>query len=238
MSNPYFQFQKFTVWHDQCAMRVGTDGVLLGAWAPVASARRVLDVGTGSGLIALMAAQRAPLASVVGIDIHEASVRQACRNVASSPFASRVEILLSDIRRYRPSWPFDAVLCNPPYHSESVLPPDPSRLMARNASALSFRELIASVASMLSPEGTFSVVLPVGERQSFVALCLASGLRPCRACEVSTVLGRSPKRVLLSFSPSAPLTFQAETLILQGPDGHPTPQYASLTSPFLLPRKP
>ena len=85
MSNPYFQFKQFTIYHDQCAMKVGTDGTLLGAWTPVEAAHRILDIGTGSGLIALMLAQRSPSARITGIDIDEAAIRQARSNAAASP---------------------------------------------------------------------------------------------------------------------------------------------------------
>ena len=92
MGNPYFQFKQFTVWHDLCAMKVGIDGVLLGAWADVHSCRQLLDVGTGSGLIALMLAQRAPQARIDAIDIEESAVRQARLNVSASPWNDRIRV--------------------------------------------------------------------------------------------------------------------------------------------------
>ncbi len=109
-----FTFRQFVIHHDRCAMKVGTDGVLLGAWADLSGARRMLDVGCGSGLIALMAAQRAPEAEVWGIDVDAPSVEQAVENAAASPFARRVHLSLQDVCTYAPPQPFDHVLCTPP----------------------------------------------------------------------------------------------------------------------------
>ena len=120
-----FTFKQFTIDDSACAMKVGTDGVLLGAWAEVdnAATRRVLDIGTGSGLIALMLAQRLPEASVVGIDLVPEAVEAAQRNAAASPFADRLEMVCADVCHYLPenSELFDAIVSNPPYHTEELL---------------------------------------------------------------------------------------------------------------------
>ena len=117
MSNPYFQFKQFTVWHDQCAMKVGTDGVLLGAWASVERARRILDIGTGTGLVALMLAQRSlPDAKIVALEIDEAAAGQARENVARSPWQERIEVVQADFKKYRSSDKFDVM----PEKSERV----------------------------------------------------------------------------------------------------------------------
>lgn len=122
MPNPYFQFKQFVVFHDKCAMKVGTDGVLVGAWAQVDGARKVLDIGTGSGLIALMLAQRNPDAFVTAVDIDEAAVEQARENVARTPWSDRMEVERLDIRKAPEEWNgcFDAIVSNPPYFVESV----------------------------------------------------------------------------------------------------------------------
>jgi cyclopropane fatty-acyl-phospholipid synthase-like methyltransferase len=111
MPNPYFQFKQFVVFHDKCAMKVGTDGVLVGAWAQVDGARKVLDIGTGSGLIALMLAQRNPDAFVTAVDIDEAAVEQARENVARTPWSDRMEVERLDIRKAPEEWNgcFDAI---------------------------------------------------------------------------------------------------------------------------------
>ena len=97
MSNPYFQFKQFTIWHDKCAMKVGTDGVLLGAWAETENPQRILDIGTGTGLIALMLAQRNPLSQVTAIEIDEAAATQAEENIARSPWANRIKVIMISV---------------------------------------------------------------------------------------------------------------------------------------------
>ena len=113
MANDYFKFKKFTIWQANCAMKVGTDGTLLGAWAN--GGRRILDVGTGTGLIALMMAQRFEDTQIVGVDIDEGAVAQARENVKVSPFVDRITIEKADIGTFE-SQPFDAIISNPPQH--------------------------------------------------------------------------------------------------------------------------
>lgn len=234
MSNPYFRFRKFTVWHDRCAMPVGTDGVLLGAWADLLHAGRILDVGTGSGLLALMAAQRNESASVTGIDVDAASVSQAARNVASSPFSNRVEILHEDVRHFRAPEPFDSVICNPPFYTEGVLPPDEGRSVARNTASLSFGELVESVAGILSDRGVFNVIIPTQAEELFISQCLMARLYVQRLCHVKTVQWKEPKRVMITFSKSTCNAPLSDALVLVDNQGRRTPQYLSLTSDFYL----
>ena len=116
MANGYFQFKQFTVRQQHCAMKVGTDGTLLGAWSQASAGLcRVLDVGTGTGLIALMMAQRYPEAQVIAIDIDEKAVFQAQENVSASPFADRIKVLEADVQTFEDSVKFDSIVCNPPF---------------------------------------------------------------------------------------------------------------------------
>ena len=167
MSNDIFRFKQFSVRHDRCAMKVGTDGVLLGAWGSV-EGKRILDIGTGTGLIALMAAQRNPEADVLGIDIDELAVAQARGNVAESPFNRRIECILQDVLTFESEAPFDAILCNPPFFTEDTLPDNRSRALARNNKCLPFPQLIKKVAVLLAENGTFSLIVPSGLVQEIV----------------------------------------------------------------------
>ena len=234
MSNPYFRFKKFTVWHDRCAMPVGTDGVLLGAWAELRCASRILDVGTGSGLLALMAAQRNDSARVIGIDVDSDSVSQAAGNVASSPFSNRIEILLEDVRRFRPPQPFDSIICNPPFYTEAVLPPDEGRSLARNTASLRFSELIESIAALISDQGVFNVIIPTQAESDFISQCLMSRLYVQRLCHVKTVQRKEAKRVMATFSKSVCNNPSSEVLVLMDNEGRRTSQYIRLTSDFYL----
>jgi len=135
MPNPWFQFKQFTVWHDKCAMKVGTDGVLLGAWADMEQARSILDVGTGSGLIALMAAQRNLTAAITAIDIDESAIIQARENFDRSPWVNRLTaepISLEDFAGSTDAM-FDVIVSNPPYFHQSLHSPDKKRTLARHS---------------------------------------------------------------------------------------------------------
>lgn len=235
MGSPSFRFKQFEIWHDRCAQKVGTDGVLLGAWADLKQSKHILDVGTGSGLIALMAAQRASEAEVVGIEIDPDAARQASENAQRSPFSERITITQSDVRDFHSPLAFDCILSNPPFFTEETRPPVSERAIARNTATLTFVELIAAVGRLLADEGCFHVVLPSSAVPGFVALCLDCNLRLERQCLVSTVAGKTPKRSLLTFVsgiPSSPLL--VEQLVLQTPDGRRTEAYQRLASSFYL----
>lgn len=213
-------------------MKVGTDGVLLGAWGNV-EGKRILDIGTGTGLIALMAAQRNPEAKVLGIDIDEAAVLQAKENVAKSPFSERVSCDLQDILAFNPQERFDAILCNPPFFTEDTLPDDKSRALARNSKSLPFSLLIPKVATLLSDKGTFSVIIPNNLVKEFVTLCLTENLYLSSRCTIRTSANKAPRRALLAFTfdNSQCQTFE---LCLISDDGSRSQAYAELTKDFYL----
>ena len=214
-------------------MRVGTDAVLLGAWARMPVGQRVLDIGTGCGIVALMMAQRYSQAQVWGIDVDEASVDEAQENAADSPFADRITMQMADVREWRPEATFDAIVCNPPFFTEDTLPPDERRSRARNASALSFAQLVKCVDALLSPQGEFSVVIPTWEVEKFVAECAFKGLYLCRRTDVRTVPRKAPKRTLLAFTRKAQPVV-TDTLALMDADGSRSGDYCSLASAFYL----
>ena len=143
MANPYFQFKKFTVWHDKCAMKVGTDGVLLGEWASTERCQRILDVGTGTGLIALMLAQRST-AILDAIDIDSDACLQAQENIAKSPFANRIQVYQTSLSEYMPdeNIKYDLIVSNPPYFIDSLKCPDTKRNLARHTDTLSLPDLL------------------------------------------------------------------------------------------------
>ena len=145
-----FKFKHFEIHQDRCAMKVGTDGVLLGAWA--LGGKRILDIGSGTGLISLMMAQRYPEAQVVGIDLDAEACAEARENVAASPFADRVNIVDCRLQDYESLEKFDAIVSNPPFFLNSLKNPDSKRSMARHADSLPFRELFRGVKLLLSDD--------------------------------------------------------------------------------------
>lgn len=234
MPNPYFSFKQFTIHHDRCAMKVGTDGVLLGAWADVSAARRILDIGTGTGLIALMMAQRNPNARIVGIDIDREAVGQARENIADSPWQNRVEAALQDVRTYQPSMPFDVIVSNPPYFVNSLKCPDGQRNTARHTDCLDFEDLTDSVSRLLSPQGTFSVIIPTDGMEDFLMSASHHELHLSRRTWVHTKPDAEPKRVLLAFSRSAEKNCAESHLVIELSRHVYSEEYTALTRDFYL----
>lgn len=228
-----FRFKQFSVCHDRCAMKVGTDGVLLGAWGCV-EGDRILDIGTGTGLIALMAAQRNTEATVLGIDIDEAAVQQARENVAESPFSGRIRCEVMDVMELRPSERFDAILCNPPFFTEDTQPDDNARALARNNKSLPFHLLIPKAASLLNNKGTFSLIVPSEHVQEIIGLCLAEGMYLICRCQIRTTERKLPRRTLLTFSNNQRIKCDEQEICLMADDGSRSQAYMELTKDFYL----
>ncbi len=238
MASEYFDFKRFRVYHDKCAMKVGTDGVLLGAWAAVEDAGRILDIGTGSGLTALMLAQRSE-AEVVAVEIEREAALQAADNAAASPFAGRIRVVNADVRQWAETQEetFDAVVSNPPFFEETLLPPMAARSKARHAQGggLNFEELTDCAGRVLKTEGTFSVIVPKPAAEAFTTLCRAKGLQPVRQTDVVTKPGKTPKRALMEFlKTSRPNTASINLLHLTDETGARSEEYKALAADFYL----
>lgn len=213
-------------------MKVGTDGVLLGAWAP--GGRRVLDVGAGTGVVALMMAQRYPQAQVVGIDMDADACVEARENVAESPFADRMEIECCRLQDFCASETFDAIVSNPPFFVNSLKCPDGRRSAARHADSLPFRDLFAGVCRLLSSDGVFSAIVPSEVLEAFVSEACVAGLFLVRQCGVKTVERKSPKRFLLSFVRHSVGRVDQETRVLTDSGGNRSEWYSEITEDFYL----
>ena len=238
MANDYFTFKAFTIRQSRCGMKVGTDGTLLGAWARGGS--RILDVGTGTGLIALMMAQRFPDASIVGIDIDGQAVSQAAENVAASPFAPRVIIRQQDVAAspFAPRvivWQqdvtalpspgqddaeeYDAIVSNPPYFTDSLRSPDSQRTLARHDDTLSYRTLATSAWRLLAEDGELSVVVPADQKGRMEAEAVLAGFFKSRDCSVKTSPRKPAKRCLLAFR-KHPCALERTELTIGSDDYH------------------
>lgn len=227
-----FTFKQFAVSQDRCAMKVGTDGVLLGAWARVEHCGRILDMGTGTGLVALMAAQRSS-ACIVAVDLDADAVAQAADNVAASPWGERIRVFACDVRVLDDAFRFDAILCNPPFFENSLKSPDAARTMARHTDTLSFDELARSAVRLLAPDGELSVVIPYDRAADMTVSAACYGLFATRQTIVVPVEGGKPKRILMAFTrQGAPHT--PETLVIHSRQRSYTAQYVSLVEDFYL----
>lgn len=230
MANDYFQFRHFTVYQNRCAMKVGTDGTLLGAWAR--GGQTVLDTGTGTGLIALMMAQRFPEAQVVGVDVDPEAVAQARENVAISPFASRIQLLHADIRTLHHS-SFTTIVSNPPYFVDSLACPDGQRTLARHTTSLSYRELMQAVCRLLADDGEFSVVIPFDCKARMEDEAALAGLFKVRECAVKTTPRKQPRRYLMAFRKHPAELELTEGVIETSPNVRSS-WYQELTKDFYL----
>lgn len=233
MSNPFFTFKQFTIRHDRCAMKVGTDGVLLGAWTDVNHSQRMLDIGTGTGLIALMLAQRCPQASITAIDIDTDAVGQAQENVLLSPWSDRVDVKLQDICKYLTDKHFDTIVSNPPYFIDSLKCPNDQRNTARHTDTLDAERLLESVARLLTDDGRFSIILPAEQTDLLIQTAYAQGLYPSRKTTVITRPGLSPKRILMEFQKTKE-AFQPDELIIELERHVYSEGYIALTKDFYL----
>ena len=236
-----FRFKQFTVSNERSAQKVGTDGVLLGAWVGLSGAEQhILDVGTGTGVIALMMAQRCP-AIVVGIDIDAPSAEEASANFNASPWGSRMAAFRGDFRGLGTATahplvflrcPYDLIISNPPFFNDSLKAPDERRSDARHSDTLSFGELAAEAAQLLSPEGRLAVIYPVEEAEKLAGEALVAGLFPCRICRVHTKKGTPAKRVMMEFSRQKKEPLIEELHIMEA--GEFTREYRSLTGDFYI----
>lgn len=234
--------RRFEVSDDRCAMKVGTDALLLGSWSRVEGARRILDIGTGSGIVLLMAAQRADKEAVLtGIDLDPDACIQARENFAGSPFAA--DIYQADALKWldETSEHFDVILCNPPFFRDKPLGPDSSRNLARHDFALPIEQLMKNAAAKLTANGSLSLVWPEDRIQDIWDNLQDSGLSVLEWCEVVSRPGLQPLRVLLELRlshPSHSPSRRTQILIENGArqEGGPplySDQYRSLLAPYV-----
>ena len=247
MPNPFFHFKQFAIRHDLCAMKVGTDGVLLGAWASPAyddgkgaasdTALRILDVGTGSGLIAMMLAQRFPHSHVEGIDIDEAAISQAAENVENSVFRGRIAISKTDYRDIEQFCNrYDLIVSNPPFYKEDTLSGNTARDTARHTSSLPFETLIANTANLLLPSGVFCIIIPYQSAGDFISICVQEKLYLTRRMDVKPTPQKPPNRSLLAFSHAIGNAgdIEHQSLTLYDATNHRTEEYTLMTKDFYL----
>ena len=230
-----FRFKQFFIEDSKCAMKVGTDGVLLGAWAPVEAVSsqhsefRILDVGTGSGLIARMLMQRCPEAEVEGIDIDEAAVEQARENGVCA-FQAQLQNWKLEIGNY-----YDLIVSNPPYFQNSLKNPDAGRMTARHTDTLSYKDLMHHCARLLQENGHLALILPADAETAVRGLAAAERFSLTHITRVYSKEGKAPKRVLLAFSHQlSAISFTEDILVLEDVKGGRSAAYSNLTRDFYL----
>ncbi len=230
-----FRFKQFTIHQDRTPMKVGTDGVLLGAWAAISKETKyILDIGTGTGVIALMMAQRSYTAHVMGVDINAESTNQARENVADSPWADRVSVECRRVQEFQSDHNFDLIVSNPPYFVNALQSNDKGRTDARHTTTLPFEELISNSVRLLSPMGLLAIILPPQETKYFDSQ-IVQRLHLKRRCEVFSREGKGCKRIMSEYTLDYCMSPIFERLIIE--EGIPptyTAEYKALTRDFYL----
>lgn len=202
MSKP-FKFKQFSINQDRCAMKIGTDGVLLGAWATIESKQNsILDIGAGTGLLSLMLAQRSLAENIEALEIDEDAFEQCIENFESSPWADRLFCYHAGLDEFIEEIedPYDLIISNPPFYSEDVSSGNASRDAARQNQSLPFDELLEGVSKLLSSDGLFTTIVPFKEETSFITLAASFGLYPNKILRVKGNPSAEIKRSLLEFS--------------------------------------
>lgn len=244
-----FRFKQFFVHDERCAMKVGTDAVLLGAWTPLpvnpcsvseavcalsAKRSRILDIGTGSGIIALMLAQRCPDAQLDAIDIDPDAIAQAAENFAASPWSNRLHAHCTSLQSFQFSvFSFHLIVSNPPYFVNALKNPDMLRQTARHTDTLSYSELLQGASQLLADDGTFALILPADAQDEFLTLAQSFGLFPARITYVHPTPAKPAKRMLLALQKNV-TDCSVTHFTISSADSPRSAEYQALTADFYL----
>ncbi len=225
-----FRFQQFDINQSSDVFRVGTDAVLIGALSNVISAKQILEVGTGTGIISLMLAQRNLNANILAIDINSEAVNISQNNFSNSPFSDRIKSQLQDFKNFETEEKFDLIISNPPYFEINNSEKD---ILARQRLELDFSDLIQKASQLLFDEGLFSVIIPIDSEKEFTQMCLNNNLFLQRKIIIKGIQNAEPKRVVLEYSLKESETTIENFVIEKSPRVY-SDEYLELTKDFHL----
>ncbi|MDO4229404.1 MAG: methyltransferase [Capnocytophaga sp.] len=232
-----FQFKQFSVSQAQSAMKIGTDGVLLGAWTPIDSnPETILDIGAGTGVLALMLAQRTSAGTIDAVEVDEEAYVECAENFENSPWADRLFCYFASFQEFVEEMQgeqYDLIISNPPFYTVNYKTIDEAKNKARFEEALPFEELIAGVTQLLAPQGFFSVIIPFAEEENFVTLARKNGLYPTKITQVKGNAQTEIKRSLILFSKTNSISIY-DLLIIEKERNIYTEKYIELTKDFYL----
>lgn len=232
-----FQFKQFSIQQDKCAMKVGTDGVVLGAWAPIGHHPiSILDIGAGTGLIALMLAQRSSAAQIDALEIDDDAYEQSVENFEDSPWSDRLFCYHAGLDEFmeEPEDDYDLIVSNPPFYSENYFSGNESRDAARFNESLPFEDLAEAASLLLSEDGIFAIIIPFKEEENFLALAKENDLFPIKITRVKGTPDTDIKRSLMAFSRNETENFPIDELVIETARHQYTAEYISLTKDFYL----
>ncbi len=230
-----FQFKKFSVEDSDSTMKVGTDGVLVGAWADVEGATSILDIGSGCGLIALMMAQRSKAKRIDAIEIDPASAEQAGHNVANSPWQKRIQVINTSLQIFskNQSRTYDLLVSNPPFFENSLKPGDRKKNLSKHTDSLSFTELLMHASRLMHNDSRFCVILPWDQQVRFTNLALAAGLYKTKELSIIPREGRITNRIIMELRRKRQAN-ASQQIAIRSRDGSNTAEYRNLTRDFYL----
>lgn len=232
-----FQFKQFSVNHDRCAMKIGTDSVLLGAWCPIDNHPfSVLDIGAGTGILSLMLAQRTHAEQLDAIEIDENAYEQCVENFEASPWSDRLFCFHAGLDEFvdEPEDEYDIIISNPPFYAENYKTENDARDAARFQEALPFEELVEAASLLLSENGIFAVIIPFKEEERFIELCAEAELFPVKVTRVKGSHTTPIVRSLLAFKRYELSVLEADELVIEINRHEYTDEYINLTKEFYL----
>lgn len=236
MPNTSFAFKQFNIKQDKCAMKVGTDAVLLGAWVLPNDSKQILDIGTGTGLIALMLAQKTD-AHIDAIDMDENAFKQAQENVNESKFAKQITVIHNSLQEYSKTTDkkYNLIVTNPPYFEQSLKSSDEHRSFARHADVLPFEDLLDGVIKLMDLKGKFYLILPTLEAEKFRILAQKKGLFLSKLLRVKSKINKeTDKRYVMQFE-FTPTEFSEKTIAIEEEERHQyTSDYKELTKEYYI----
>lgn len=229
-----FRFKQFGVNDSECAMKVGTDGVLIGAWANIVQSQKVLDVGSGSGLISLMIAQRSN-ATIIGIEIDEPAATQSKYNIDASPWANRITIINSNFIEWatNTNQRFDHIVSNPPFFNSGPTAPNTSRAIARHNNSLDYGNLIKFSKELLSENGRMSIISPIERKEDIIFYSELEELHISRLTQVYSKIGGKATRFLWELSKNKRAT-EYSSISIRDCNNNFSQEYIDLTNDFYL----
>lgn len=227
-----FHLKQFSIYGGHSGMAVSTDGILLGAWAKVSDHSSILDIGTGTGLLALMCAQRSQQSLITAIDIDGDAIKAAQYNVDSSPWSKRIQVIKTSAQQLASHQLFDHIVCNPPYFNSGATSDWQARATARHTHTLPHNELLIASAKLLKPTGSASFILPKAEGEAFIQLALEQGWFIERFCQVNTTQHKPGYRLLFTLTRHQ-TECQNSQLTIHQADGYSEP-FIQLTRDFYL----
>lgn len=234
MSNTYFQFKQFKVEQANCAMKVSTDACIQGAWSPLMpNTKHVLDIGTGTGLLSLMLAQRHPSISIDAIELDATAARQAQENFSNAPWSNRLHLLQGDAIIYPFNKKYDYIICNPPFFNNSLLGPEQQRNQARHSITLSYQQLVSLLKNNLTATGHASILLPFYEgTHLWTSLLEEAGMHVIHALHITPSINKPPNRIVFICSLSHHENLTSDLIHIRNSDQNYSDSFIRLLQPF------